>query len=380
MKILFLCGCLEPGRDGVGDYVRRLGVELAQQGHPTAGIALADQFLTEEQSTSQPTENGDLAVLRLPAAWPASRRFGRAQQRVAEFDPEWVSLQFVPFSFQAKGLPFLLAKQLLPLGKGRSWHIMFHELWVGMDEESTAKFIWWGRVQRQLIKALLRRLQPKVIHTQTPLYHSHLARLGFSSELLPLFANISNSQAPANEAAPPSAAAPAQGVGLVAFGTIHPGARIAELARDAAQYAAEHAVPVSLTLVGRGGEEQARWAATWQAAGLPVHVLGEQAPDQISAALRAAALGVTTTALALIGKSGTAAAMQEHGLPVLSIARPWVPLDVPDPATPVGVFAYRPGNLAAFLTKSACTPVYDKLFRIARQFADALRAVPPQRP
>ena len=373
MKILFLCGCLEPGRDGVGDYVRRLALELVRQGYPTAGIALADQFLTEEQSTVQSAEEGGFPVLRLPAAGPAEQRFGRARQRVAEFDPEWVSLQFVPFSFQAKGLPFLLGKQLMPLGKGRSWHVMFHELWVGMDEESTAKFIWWGRVQRQLIKALLRRLQPKVIHTQTPLYHAHLARLGFESELLPLFANIPNLEAQAQEAAPP-----AEGVGLVAFGTIHPGAQIANLARDAAQYAAQHAVPVSLTLVGRGGEEQAHWAATWRAAGLPVHVLGEQAPEQISAALRAAALGVTTTPLALIGKSGTAAAMQEHGLPVLSITRPWIPLDVPDPATPAGVFAYRPGNLAAFLTKSACTPVYDKLFRIAKQFSDALLAVPTQ--
>ncbi|RZK45095.1 MAG: glycosyltransferase family 1 protein, partial [Hymenobacter sp.] len=302
MKILFLCGWLEPGRDGVGDYVRRLGLELAQQGHPTAGVALADQFVTEEQSA---TQAGDFPALRLPAAWPASQRMARAQQRVAEFDPEWVSLQFVPFSFQAKGLPFLLGRQLAPLGKGRSWHVMFHELWVGMDEESTTKYIWWGRVQRQLIKALLTRLQPKVIHTQTPLYHAHLARLGFKSELLPLFANISNvkEEAAAGQLA---AATAAPGIGIVAFGTIHPGGQIAQLARDAAQYAAEHAVPVTLTMVGRCGGEQDHWAAAWRAAGLPVQLLGEQSPAGISAALRGAALGVTTTPLALIGKSGTA--------------------------------------------------------------------------
>ena len=375
MKILFLCGSLEPGRDGVGDYVRRLGLELTRQGHPTAGIALSDQFLTEEQSAVQSAEEGGFPVLRLPAVWPASQRFGRARQRVAEFDPAWVSLQFVPFSFQAKGLPFLLGNQLLPLGKGRLWHVMFHELWVGMDEESTTKYIWWGRGQRLLVKSLLKRLRPKVIHTQTPLYHAHLARLGFESELLPLFANISNAQEQANTAAakqPQYSSSSAESVGIVAFGTIHPGARIDELARDAAQYAAQHAVPVSLTMVGRGGEEQAHWAASWQAAGLPVHILGEQTPDRISAALRAAALGVTTTPVALIGKSGTAAAMQEHGLPVLSITRPWIPLDVPDPATPAGIFAYRPGNLAAFLTKNTCSPVYDKLYRIAKQFSTAL--------
>ena len=32
MKIVFICGCLEPGKDGVGDYTRRLSAELIDHG------------------------------------------------------------------------------------------------------------------------------------------------------------------------------------------------------------------------------------------------------------------------------------------------------------------------------------------------------------
>ena len=40
MKLIFICGSLEPGRDGVGDYTRRLAGELIRQGHQIAIIAL----------------------------------------------------------------------------------------------------------------------------------------------------------------------------------------------------------------------------------------------------------------------------------------------------------------------------------------------------
>lgn len=374
MKILFLCGALEPGRDGVGDYVRRLAVELARQGHQTAGISLNDQFLSDELSTHRETEANAFSTLRLPATWPARRRFARARQRIAEFEPEWLSLQFVPFSFHFKGLPFLLSKQLATMGQGKSWHFMFHELWVGMDRESTTKYIWWGRVQRLIVKALINRLHPRAIHTQTPLYQAHLANLGVSAQLLPLFANIPNVGEYGNGPIPWQGlgSTPEHGIDLVTFGTIHPGAPIADFAHDAARYAKQHALSVTLTMVGRCGAEQDQWAAHWRAAGLPVRILGEQTPDCISAVLQQAAFGITTTPVALIGKSGTAAAMREHGLPVLCLSRPWIPLDVDNPATPAGVFAYSKGNFASFLTKAGCAPSHNTLSSVAQQFATAL--------
>ena len=42
MKFAFICGSLEPGRNGVGDYTRRLAGELAAQGHECLLVSLND--------------------------------------------------------------------------------------------------------------------------------------------------------------------------------------------------------------------------------------------------------------------------------------------------------------------------------------------------
>src|ERR1022692_2576923 len=46
------------------------------------------------------------------------------------FNPNWVSLQFVPFGFHPKGLPFGLPRHLMSIIGSRPLHWMFHELWV----------------------------------------------------------------------------------------------------------------------------------------------------------------------------------------------------------------------------------------------------------
>jgi hypothetical protein len=190
MKITFLCGCLEFGRDGVGDYVRRLSGELSKQGHHVSAVALNDYYVFEAVLEKQEFESRSIRVLRLPSIWKASQRFAHAKQWVDEFNPDWVSLQFVPFAFQTKGLPFFLSNQIFSFGVGRRWHIMFHELWVGMNLESSRKAQLWGRCQEYVIKSLIKKIKPKVIHTQSSLYQLQLKRLGFDSQILPLFTNI----------------------------------------------------------------------------------------------------------------------------------------------------------------------------------------------
>ena len=373
MKIAFLCGCLEFGCDGVGDYVRRLAGELAAQGHQTAGIALNDEYVTQEVLAVE----AGFTLLRLPAAWPSSRRVAHIKQWVAIFDPEWLSLQFVPFSFHPKGLPFGLGKQLEQVGHGRMWHLMMHELWVGMQHEAPTKHVWWGKVQRYLIKALIARLQPKVVHTQTRLYQAQLAKLRVESQLLPLFANIAraDSQAQAGPELPQALHTQAQAtIKLLMFGSIHPGAPVAAFVHDVAQYAAQ-ATPVVLTLVGRCGPEQAHWVAAWEGAGLPVELLGEQTPQRISEALASASLGIATTPLAQIEKSGTTAAMLEHGLPVLCVARPWSPRGLGPLEVPAGIVAYVPGNFEAYLPAKASMPAPATAHQIARQLASTLEVV-----
>jgi hypothetical protein len=371
MKIVFLCGSLESGRDGVGDYVRRLAGELSQQGHEPAAIALNDHYIEQEVTNKSEVIGVALPMLRLPASWSMSRRLQRAQEWTDDFGAEWLSLQFVPFSFHHKGLAFNLGKRLSHLGRGRAWHLMVHELWVGMDAEAPLKHRWWGKLQRHLINSMIKDLRPRIIHTQTSLYQAQLAKLGFKSQLLPLFANIPNTNLTKQEAIPSEKS---NTISLVIFGSIHAGAPVEEFAQDAAQYARENATTVKLTMVGRCGKEQETWATIWRAVGLPVEILGEQTPHDISRVLSEASLGVATTPVDVIGKSGTAAAMLEHGLPVLCVAHPWFPIGIAPTQPPSRVRVYKEGNFETYLIGKIPILSANASAEIARKLMDSLVA------
>ena len=372
LKIVFLCGSLELGRDGVGDYVIRLSTELARKGHNIVAIALNDHYINESYANNAIAEGANLKVVRLPSIWPSNERFSHAKQWVDEFNPDWLSLQFVPFAFHEKGLPFSLINQLLELGIKRKWHVMFHELWVGMNKESSFQKIVWGKVQRYLIKSLLAKLKPQVVHTQTALYQIYLERMYHKCRLLPLFSNIPNSGEYDDKSSPERH--PKQDIKLVAFGSIHPRAQIEMLAKDASLYAAQHLCSVTLILMGRSGPELDYWARSWQAVGLPVSITGEQSAEAISDILRSATLGITTTPLTLIGKSGTVAAMREHRLLVLCVSSPWTAIGIDNPLAPPDVFSYEYGRFASYIRERPRQNSYSTLSAVAQQFIESLAA------
>src|SRR5437763_15523267 len=170
MKIIFLCGSMEPGRDGVGDYVRRLSLDMISQGQEVSVIALNDKHIQIKEDSLQDIQGEALTVLRIRSGISDSKRFSIAKRFVDDVNPEWISLQFVIFSYHPKGLPFLLNHFLSKIGKGRKWHFMFHELWVGMASDAKPMEKYWGFVQRYLIRSMIRKLKPEIIHTNTNLY------------------------------------------------------------------------------------------------------------------------------------------------------------------------------------------------------------------
>ena len=130
MKTAFLCSSLERGRDGVGDYTRRLASELIRQGHPSIAISLNDTHISDPVFELQKIEGNSVSVLRLPGTMPWQERASTARKWLDAFNPDWVSLQFVPFGFHPKGLPFGLSRHLKSIIGLRPLHWMFHELWV----------------------------------------------------------------------------------------------------------------------------------------------------------------------------------------------------------------------------------------------------------
>lgn len=345
MRLIFICGSLEPGVDGVGDYTRRLATELIKQGHEIAALALDDQFTDKPTDHIENVDTIAFPVYRIPSKLNVDNRFKLAYDWIENFNPEWLSLQFVSFSFHAKGLPFGLSKQLSKFN-GRKWHIMFHELWIGMEEKSTLKHIIWGKIQKFLIKTLIKKLNPLLIHTQTKLYQIQLAKLGFNASYLPLFSNI-----PVDVNFKNKQNLDKSKITLVNFGTIHPTVPIENFTKEAADYKAKTGIQIDMILMGRCGMEQDYWVKIWKSAGLTIHVLGEQPVEYISNIFNTSTLGISTTALPLIEKSGSVAAMHAHNLPVICISNSWKPRGINNLSVTTGVIEYCFGNLESCIVK-----------------------------
>ena len=93
MKVSFVTGSLEPGRTGVGDYTRLLAGACRELGHEVQTIGLNDHFIPSRWEGLQ----DDIPCLRFPESLTWEYKWQRANPFVDKFDPDWISLQFVPY-------------------------------------------------------------------------------------------------------------------------------------------------------------------------------------------------------------------------------------------------------------------------------------------
>lgn len=319
MKIVFICGSAQPGKDGVGDYVRLLAVSLIKMGHQAAIVAYNDKFVSVQETAVQDANGFQIPVLRLPINFPENKKLLNAGSFIDDFTPDWVSLQFVPFSFNKRGLSINLISHVKQLSHGRKLHIMFHELWVGMDLQSSLKLKLWGKLQKQLIKSMLRQLKPNVIHTHSQVYREQLSILGHSVKILALFGNI-----PLGIMGPKF-----KDLSPLIFGGIHHGGEIKSFLNWLKDAAFDEEKNIHFHFVGNNGVYAKAWHNELKDAEISYTEHGIQAETYISELLTQCTFGVGTTPYLLAEKSGSVAAMLEHGLPVAVVAREWVPIEKP---------------------------------------------------
>ncbi len=372
MRILFICNCLEPGRDGVGDYTRRLAAQLILMGHNAAAIALNDDFVTQVPEQNGEAEAANFNIFRLPAALPLKQRMSAAKIFIRDFNPDWLSLQFVIFGYHPKGLPFGIGRQLKALAPGKKWSIMFHELWVAMEEEAKFEHHFWGKIQRMIISSLLKSLKPVAIYTHTSLYIHELKKLGYHAAMLPLFGNIPLVKK-SKQNAESKQLDYGESIRFVLFGNIHINAPVQAFAAETSAFAKENNIKITLTMVGRNGSEKQRWIKEWEAAGLKAEVLGEQSPQNVSEIFSRATLGISSTPLAVIEKSGSVAAMHEHSLPVLNVSASWKPRNFYAGKIPGGVMVFQKGNLNKILSEELQLPPVNGVDVIAGKFVNLLK-------
>lgn len=344
MRIAFLLGGL--GLGGVADYTRLLAGALRPHGVESLIIALADRQRTAVASE----ETTEARLLALPAGLTWRARVAAAEAALADFDPDWVSLQFVPFAFNRKGIVALEGRWLARLLAGRRAHLMMHELWVEpLPRPVRPRRRLLRSMQRAAILRLLGAIRPELLHTSNEVYRQLLGAAGVSAGLLPLFGNVPVEARPergwleeALRAAGHDLARRPMLFGF--FGGIAPewdGRELFSKLSRTLERMGREGVVLSAGAAGALEERMDLWRRRHPRLGFLA--LGVQPMQRISAYLQALDFGLTSYPHALIGKSSSVMAMLEHGVPVIldwGDLRPEVPAIDPEFAALV----LRPGG------------------------------------
>lgn len=343
MRIIFICGTLEPGKDGVGDYTRRLCAHIIKSGIQVGMLALNDKFANVSIEEKQYADNEAILCYRIPSTVKPKDKSTLAKSWIEQHNPEWLSLQFVPYAFHNKGLPFGLPKQLKHIGIGKKWHIMFHELWLGLRSTDSIKFKSIGFLQKKIVKTLNRKLKFEVIHTHTKFYLQVLNYMNLNTKYLSIFSNIKfnkNSNVLQDD----------NSLVFIHFGTIHPNIPIHSFAEEISLYAKQNQnKKIKIVFLGRSGSELDMWVKVFEENQVLFEIKGELSDEEISLELQKANYGITTNPIFVLEKSGTVAAIREHNLPILVVSEDTNPNNGVEIDLQNDFFVYSKGNLSNFI-------------------------------
>jgi hypothetical protein len=205
---------------------------------------------------------------------------------------------------------------------------MMHELWIGHRSSDSAWDKAVGTVQRLSIVRLLRRLAPQVVHTSNEFYREALEVEGISTGIMPVFGAVPISKDTADAWLPKAvlqkcgldiAQSRAQFWIFGMFGAVHPNWPAEDLMgrlRDIATRAARRVLIIS---VGEAGPAAKSMFGRWRKIFPDVTFIevGRRSPEEVSQFLESVDFCLSSYPVYLLGKSSAAAAMLEHGVPVI---------------------------------------------------------------
>ena len=325
MKITFICASLQSGRDGVGDYVRRLACEIIKQGHQAEAVALNDTYVTLIKKEVQQLNNVHLPVLRLSASLTPVDKYRHLHNRLEAFNPDMVSLQYVGFGFNKYGLPVDILLKLHKTLDKRRLHLMLHELWCGMAATAGQKEKILGETQKLFLKILIKKLKPEAIFTSIQPYRRFLQNIGIKATVVPIFGNI-----PADEngneddwmhlvdetGISPLIKDPKSWLLLGFFPTTYSCVGLNELLEMAVLAAKSRGLKLGVLFIGNNRDQATLNliksipdATFWQT--------GALSTGMINRCMQFINIGIVTSPVDGINKSGSALAWMERGIPVL---------------------------------------------------------------
>lgn len=313
----------------MGDYTRLLGEACLGLGCECGVISLHDRHAPTLEQSELVTSAGSIPILRMPVTLPWPERAKKACEFRARFQPDWMSLQFVAYGFQDKGIPWNLARWLKPVIGKCPLQIMFHELWIGERARAPIRHRIVGKIQSLVILKMIRRLRPQMIHTSIPFYVGLLGNKGIEARTLPLFGNIPVASNADNSWLYDQLKATGCEVRTGSrenfwlagfFGSLHEEWTPEPLFSILCKAAKGAKKRICFITAGRLGD---RATAFWNQMASDYRNdfwfvnLGALTPERISQYFQTIDFGISANPLQLIGKSGSAAAMADHGLPII---------------------------------------------------------------
>lgn len=342
IKLAFICGSIEQGRDGVGDYSRVLGRFLSANGYDIHIIALFDHFTDSVIDGKE--EGTGFWLFRLPLkGYTFEQRMHLVMDKLSQIHCDIVSLQYVPFSFHPKGLAYNMIMLVRSIGKSYFLHIMFHELWVGMAKEDSFKMKIWGWGQRQIIKWTIHISSPDFISTQLSLYKEQLRRLtNISIYKIPLVCNIDIAVRDVTKDALYK-----NELGMIVFGNIYPDSPAKAFLKEFKENRLSDGTKLKLYFIGSNGIHLQDWINACKENAISFEERGILSESEINGVAAKCSYAIVTTPYYLIEKSGSAVAMLHAGLKVICVAKKWTPflLDYIPEVSNLPIFEYRIGNL-----------------------------------
>jgi len=313
MRIIFICSSLMPGKDGVGDYTLKLSSELVRNGHECILISVNERIHFAEPGKS-PEAIGSLLVLRLGSNFSWKTRFALIRNFIQTKNADLISLQYVPYGFSKKGLPFMFTYYFKKLVKGIPAHVMFHELAVGRDSYRWSHRHLIRPIQLRLIRSLLMVETLWLVHTHLPLYFKQLARLGAPVKPLALISNI--------ECLPLCRTDPfaINKFRVVLFGQVGANHSVREQLNNIVKFFSNTSIEVTLYIISSDIRVLTLSGQYYSCIkGLGKTLIRYYLPEsEISKILSQSHLALTPNPRHALGKSGSVAAFLAAGLPVLA--------------------------------------------------------------
>lgn len=175
MHIVLLSARIPPTTDGVGDYSAHLSTALLRRGMRVT-LACGTQAAYAPPSGAELWAGALQEARQHPAAW---------LNRLRALRPDWLLLQYVPYAFHQRGLPFFLPSLLKKARHaGVRTGVIFHEVHIRPRDN---RLISLG--QRWIARQLGR--QADLVITSIPFYQNLLAALSVRAHVLPVGANVS---------------------------------------------------------------------------------------------------------------------------------------------------------------------------------------------